>query len=415
MRRALRRALKLLARPPLLGLWLLSGFGRRDPRRWVFGSWYGRRFADNSKWLFLHLVAARPAGVDVTWISADRRLVASLRAAGLPAAHGWSLRGIRAQLAAGVCVFDVYTNDLNYWFTRGAKLVNLWHGIPLKRIERDIENPEHFIRRGTGGSALQRLAFRLGFPWMANRFDLMPASSPRCAALLAGAFGLPAERVAVTGFPRNDAILAAAPPGPWDAEAHAALSRLKADGRRLVAYLPTFRDRDARRGTAAPLPIDWPALDAFCAARNLAVVVKLHGNDVLRLPDLSALPRLVALPAAADLYPLLGLFDVLVTDYSSIYFDYLLLDRPIVFFNFDQADYEAHSRSFYSDYDALTPGEKAPDFPRLLAALERALAEDAPDPRRREAIALWHSHRDADAAGRLAAEILRRFAPEARA
>jgi CDP-glycerol glycerophosphotransferase (TagB/SpsB family) len=410
MSRRARKLIKILVRPGLLCVWLLSGLSRRDPRRWVFGSWYGRRFADNSKWLFLHVARERASEVNAVWIGSDRGILRELRAAGLPAHHGWSPRGIAAALRAGVCVFDVYTNDLNYWFTRGAKLVNLWHGIPLKRIERDIENAEHFIRKGTSGTALQRLAFRFGFPWIANRFDLMPASSDSVAKRLAGAFGLPISSVPVTGFPRNDAILA--PPATiefWDAACHERLTLRRQVGKRIVAYIPTFRDRDSW-GAGRDLPLDWVALDAFCGERDLIFALKLHGNDRVRLPDLAVYPNLLALPDATDLYPLLGLFDLLVTDYSSIYFDFLLLDRPMIFFNYDQRDYVAHSRGFYGDYDAMTPGPKAPDFATLLAELDRALEDSVPDPRRAATLAEIHRHPDADSSRRVCDEILRRFA-----
>ncbi len=407
----IRRLGKAVLRPVLLVLWWLAGLAPRDPSRWVFGSWYGRRFADNAKWLFLHAAADPARRSRIAWISSDRRVVRMLRDEGLPAHHGWSPRGIAACLRAGVCVFDCYTSDVNYWFTRGARLVNLWHGIPLKRIERDIESPVHFIARGTRGGAWQRLLFRVGFPWIANRFDLIPASSEHVAGLFASAFALPSADLPVTGFPRSDALLQPELiPGPWDREATGRIRALRERGLRVIAYLPTFRDRASREG-GRELPVDWEALDAFLREREAVFLLKLHGNDRVRLPALAVFENVAEIPAEADLYPLLREVDVLVTDYSSVYFDFLLLDRPIVFFPYDLEEYRRDSREFYGDYDELTPGPKARNFPALLMALEGALAGTGADhaPRRAALRDEYHRHLDDCASERVCAEIERRF------
>lgn len=59
-----------------------------------------------------------------------------------------------------------------------------------------------------------------------------------------------------------------------------------------------------------------------------------------------------------DIYNVLGKYDILITDYSSIYFDYLLTDRPVIFFPFDYEEYVAYDRDLYYDYDLVTPGPK---------------------------------------------------------
>jgi hypothetical protein len=71
-------------------------------------------------------------------------------------------------------------------------------------------------------------------------------------------------------------------------------------------------------------------------------------------------------------YPFLPHADALVTDYSSVLFEYLLLDRPIVFYPYDLDRYR-RSRDFYYDYEKVTPGPRAADFEELLAALERTV------------------------------------------
>ena len=75
----------------------------------------------------------------------------------------------------------------------------------------------------------------------------------------------------------------------------------------------------------------------------------------------------------ADPYVFLKLADVLITDYSSIYFDYLLLNRPIIFFAYDLKEYLKDSREMYFDYDEFTPGEKVWDYQGLKNSIVKAI------------------------------------------
>lgn len=72
-----------------------------------------------------------------------------------------------------------------------------------------------------------------------------------------------------------------------------------------------------------------------------------------------------------DIQELLMDTDILVTDYSSTYIDYLLLDRPVVFYNFDYQDYLEHDRGMYCDYEKAAPGYKAETFEALMEEFER--------------------------------------------
>ena len=67
--------------------------------------------------------------------------------------------------------------------------------------------------------------------------------------------------------------------------------------------------------------------------------------------------------------------DILISDYSSTYIDYLLLDRPLIFYNFDYEDYLQNDREMYYDYDEVTPGYKAATFDELMKELD-SIAKD---------------------------------------
>ena len=110
--------------------------------------------------------------------------------------------------------------------------------------------------------------------------------------------------------------------------------------------------------------------------------------------------------ANSDIYPLLRDVDVLVTDYSSIYFDFLLLDRPVVFFCYDLDSYTRDDRALLFDYQTMTPGPKARTMAELVSALHQVAAGDDPWRAERALVAsLVFDHLEAGASKRLRAEL----------
>ena len=110
----------------------------RSKRIWAFGSWYGQRFADNPKYFFLHCASREREAVHAVWLSMNATVVRRIRALGFPAYHRLSPSGLWYALRAGVYIFDCRVMDVSSVASSGALKVNLWHGVPLKMIERDI-------------------------------------------------------------------------------------------------------------------------------------------------------------------------------------------------------------------------------------------------------------------------------------
>ncbi|WP_276278974.1 CDP-glycerol glycerophosphotransferase family protein [Halorussus caseinilyticus] len=332
----------------------LPGLGR-DETLWVFGAQGGATFADNAKYLYLHVAAERP-DIRPVWLSKNAEVVTRLQDAGFEAYHCYSLRGLLLTLRAGVVFLTQGHRDLAMPATAGAFTVLLWHGVPLKHVSwdagfRDLPAP---VRRAHAD--------------MAEEFDLLTVPGEGVADTFASGLRIDRERMAVVGYPRNDALFGAVPGEEVGADA-AALDRIGdlADDQSLVFYLPTFREWTDE---SVADRLDLETLDAFLAERDATLVFKTHPRDHLELPE--GLSQVVQLPESTDIYPFLRHADALVTDYSSVYFDYLLLDRPVVFYPYDFEEYRAR-RGFYFDYEEVTPGPVARTFDQLLAGLDRAL------------------------------------------
>lgn len=380
----------------------------RSKRIWAFGSWYGGRFADNPKYFFLHCASQEREAVHAVWLSMSSTVVRRIRALGFPAYHRLSPSGLWYALRAGVYIFDCRVMDVSSVASSGAVKVNLWHGVPLKMIERDIPQSNNALAQANHGSPLVRAANKLLRPQLSERYDYILGTSPATCDRFAGAFGVPRSQVLGGGYPRTDVLLKRDDDSRFRMpEEERVIEQCRAyarEGTRVMLYMPTFRDwrNDADR----VIPIDWAALDQALQTHGGALFCKLHPNDQARLPDLAGLSRVHLIPSSVDPYPILRHVDALISDYSSIFFDYLLLDRPLVFYPYDLDDYRKYSRALYDDYDTVTPGPKAYDaaglqrvLTSLLSAYEAQANEYAEE---REAVrSRFYDHVDDNASARL--------------
>jgi CDP-glycerol glycerophosphotransferase (TagB/SpsB family) len=335
----------------------------REPSLIAFGA-ASERFADNPAYSFLALVAS--PSLRCVWISGSAATVERLRAAGLPAERRWSRRGVAVALRAGWYVYGWNPADVNRWLGDGARTLNLWHGVGIKRVQRARIGVGPTVYDAPDGSFLAAvLADDRHVP------DLVLSSSPGMTPVLAEAFGVPPERCVELGYPRNDHLVDATP-APAALVDPALLERLR--GQRVVGYFPTFRDDSMGIPGGAPV-IEEVA--EVVGAQGATLLFKAHDASHVEVGRGS---NLVVLPADADLNAYLGCCDVLVTDYSSVASDFLLLrDRPIVLFVPDVDDFEA-VRGF-----ALDPKDKLPGLvTRTTAELHQALGDlarlPAPDP-----------------------------------
>lgn len=359
------------------------------PRRedvWIFGAAGGDQFVGNPKYQFLHVAAEHDDAIRPVWITANDDVLDGLRAAGFEVHRADSWRGRYLTLRAGYVFTSHGVGDVAKWFTRGADVVQLWHGVALKRIGYDVERE-------------WSLAGRVLFSLFASNWDRLVVTSQTQAEIFAGAYPLDRDDIEVTGYPRNDALVRTFPgedavetvppvaerPTPPAEPPHQDGGTAKRDGREdgpvtdgpVLAYVPTWRRGFGDQQHGRPISesdLDLGELDSLLGRHDAHLLVKLHPRDEGEL-DLSPRDNVSSLSAEADLYLTLRGVDVLITDYSSVYFDFLHLDRPIVFFPYDLDQY-AQRPGFYFDYEDVTPGPVATSGDELLAALDAVLAGD---------------------------------------
>lgn len=357
----------------ILGIvpYLISRLIPRSGNIWVFGAWFGHRYADNSRYVFDY-VSANDPGIRAVWISRERKIVKELREAGREAYLSGSWLGYwmccRASLAFFTCggILDISAVGLSR-----AKKVQLWHGTPLKKIGLD----DHIGCNPPRPAAIRALKFLWGiiFPFAREHWDLVISASPIVSERLITAFGLNPSEAKVTGYPRGDIVLSATPERIPIVES----VKNKWNAARIVAYIPTYRG-DGLHDFDFFAGLDATILNDCLSKYNAVMLVKMHYfHEHAELPEgidfESCRIHWLSGDELTDVNRLLPYTDVLITDYSSVYFEYLLLNRPILFAPFDKERYLSKDRELYDDYDSATPGPKCTNWDELICELGRVL------------------------------------------
>jgi CDP-glycerol glycerophosphotransferase len=388
--------------------WLLLGpltvLCPRDPRRALVIGRDGGKFVDNAKYSYIALLNNPSLHVS---FAGNADAVATLKAAGVRASDISGLRTLWLCLRAGTVIFDSidWGTSMRHVACRGARLVQLWHGVPLKEIELSV-----FRKRLRQMIPTLRPLLRL-YKWVIGRhatFDVLLSTSSKISGIFSTAFS--ANRISTIGYPRNDVLvdpvlrlhpLVQLNVDP-DAIALIAKHRLK-KGAKVGLYAPTFR-----RELADPFAtgtVDIEAMSREAESEGLLLLVKLHPWMRAKITDIE-LPGIFMVPPETDVYPLMHEVDFLITDYSSIYFDYLLLDRPIVFYPYDLDRYIRDDRALLFDYSTVTPGPKARDMNALLDEIKKiSRGDDAFATEREQIRRLVFDHVDANASKRLLSEL----------
>jgi CDP-glycerol glycerophosphotransferase len=245
----------------------------------------------------------------------------------------------------------------------GQSYVQAWHGTPLKRLGNDIVRTSNVIY---SKRAVHRRYRREG-----ERATLWIAPSRFVAEKYVSAFDLARsgkqDAVEVAGYPRNDALSRITPEG-----VAAVKERLGvAPGRRVILYAPTWRDDEhAGAGFVNRCPVDFEALRRELGETHV-ILFRAHYLTAAAVDFEKHAGFLVDVSSVNEVNDLYAIADVLVTDYSSVFFDFANTGRPILFYMYDLEHYAEDIRGFYLSLDEL-PGPIIRTEAELTAAVKAA-------------------------------------------
>jgi CDP-glycerol glycerophosphotransferase (TagB/SpsB family) len=338
--------------------------------RWVFGC--GAGIGDGA--LALQRLVAGD-GHDTLWLTSSDREDRDAAALGIRTVRKSGLRGWWATARAGVVVVTHGLGDANRYAISGAFVVQLWHGIPLKRI--GLDSPATTQVPDVPGAPFLRRLVGILYRSAAQRIRVLPAASHRSRGRLESAFALGDDRVVVTGEPRVDVLSA----GAAD-ERRAAASDLLADAvgplperTRTILYAPTWRDGAA--DPAVPSAAQWVEIIRVLEQSDAVLLIRSHplGEGAYAPPLPSGRVRSLGASSLPDVTPALPAVDVLITDYSSLAYDVGLLAIPVLYLAPDAEEY-ARTRGFYGRFEDVAGDDAAADWDALLAQLSSLLDDD---------------------------------------
>ena len=351
-----------------------AGLYRRDPRLWVFGARHA--FAGNSHYLFLWVAHQEP-DIEAVWIATDRSTADRIRRAGLRAEVKGTRSALRVIRRAGVFFYNDRVSEIGAAASNGAVLVNLWHGSGLKNIA-SLHKKSVLYDLGKGRLSGLRVKYeRIEHPARA----IFVSTSPAIAARFSEAFDVPLSDCPIIGTPRLDPAVDKQMRA-WSKEfgAYAEFESARKHNREIYIYMPTYRPGH-REFLGAALP-DPERLSEILRARSAVMFVKLHPQDQSRhsLPDNASAgpdPRILSWAPDMLFYNVIDQIDCLITDYSSVMFDFIAVKSAgLLLYPFD-IDRYLDERGFYFPYEENVAGHRADTFSDLCDAIStgRAVAE----------------------------------------
>ena len=353
---------------------ILSLFIPKRKGSMVFGSMSGwsTGFNNSSKSLFLFLLANRHREL-VTWVTDNPRDYLLLIIRGYPVAYKYSPRCFWKVLRAEFLVTTDDPEHMTYSDIPGRfKIVQLWHGTPLKWIGSDDKSNRKINHPFTSGASLATKVHDIAWAKVHHHllktrlrpYFLTVASSREDQKVFRRVFY--SRKVEILGSPRNDIFFNSS----LATEDYGRKLELGAFSKVLL-YAPTFRDRPTG---IEPFSEDFSlALGDYLVKNNYLLLVKGHPTTYYRKMHLKVANNVVDVSdLVSDIQELLIHVDVLITDYSSVAFDFALTDKPIIFYPYDYENYIKNCRGLYFDYFHDLPGPFARNEADLLELIRTA-------------------------------------------
>ncbi len=225
--------------------------------------------------------------------------------------------------------------------------IQTWHGTPLKRLANDMK----VVRMPGTTTAL----YKRNFHKEASRWDYLVSPNHYSSEIFRTAFWMPPEKILEIGYPRNDILVNRADDEELQKEIKEELNI--PEGKKIIMYAPTWRDDEyIKKGKYTfELKIDLPRLQKELGD-DYVILLRMH-YLIANALDLNGYEDFaIDVSNYNDISRLYLISDCLITDYSSVMFDYGILKRPQFFFAYDIEKYDKNLRGFYIDYHKDLPG-----------------------------------------------------------
>lgn len=369
-------------------------------KTWAFGADCGRGYRESSKYMLEYMQKEHP-DYNCFWVTRSNDVYQHLRALGIPCYINTSFKGIY-MLVRAECVFttQVSADILFHYPKKNRKFFYIGHGMPFKKafkaVPQEVNNK--FIKKNT---PLKQIFYPL-LKYLTIGYDF----DDSVFYVSTSDFLLPYTKmyygdkatVKVIGLPRND--------GLFDHEKMKNESWVKGvDDKFIVTYMPTHRGLGT--GPLTPNPFaDRPDVQEWMKNNHVVFLMKQHPNMISKLSDVKDTDVMKDI-TKLRIDPQVCLYhtDVLISDYSSVWIDYLLFNRPLIFYYYD--NYEKQDWGQLYDIRQDPPGHFCSSVDKLFELIKRA-KEDYDSMRPSESIVRkYHKYVDGKSCERFYDEIIK--------
>lgn len=343
---------------------IVSFFTIKDENLWVFGAWAGKAYIDNSKYFFEYCQKHYPDKKYV-WITRNDEARSDLSSKGLNVVKIGTFEWFRTILKASVLVVSCGAGEIGGFFPSRCTAINLWHGYGGK-----MHQPDKAIGATIVTSLVKLLVDNVNwYYWM--------APSEYSIEILSIDHGVNKEQCYITGQPRDDYIKS-----PIENNVVSMLKEKHKDCNRIIAYMPTWRSYYHTQ--CQPKHIsdsEFDMINEYCKGHGYLFLYKPHFSELEHFANTDSRYSNVEIaninqhPEYLDLYSYLGGLDLLICDYSSVIFDFLYADKPVVLFPYDLERYNEKNGVPY-DYFEDPCGPVCYNWNEVLKAIDDIYSND---------------------------------------
>jgi len=389
--------MKILIIRCLIGLSkIASNITKKNRNIVIFGGKQGKWYMDNSMYLFEWFLENRPE-LKVYWITKSKIIYSELIKKNIPCLYSYSLKGIYILSKSIIGFYTNSVNDIalsNSSLPKGMQLIALRHGRSVKRVR--FARLNHKISKT---EYKERIIESKHIKIVISTSDFISDIQEEC-------LNIGREKHIVTGYPRNDLLIKSKSRNEEFVKKYFGDKEFS----KVVLYAPSWRHNRNATSFFPFLDFDKDKFFNYIKTENILFLLRPHVNDLkyksnreflLSLSDGSDNVMLATHEQVPDVNQLLYYIDILISDYSAIYHDFLLLDKPMIFIPYD-INVFMEENGFLYNYLDLLPGYNVISYDNLISAFDEILSDSDIYIKERERLRnLIHKYQDGNSCERI--------------
>ncbi|MCY9178660.1 CDP-glycerol glycerophosphotransferase family protein [Bacillus inaquosorum] len=333
----------------------------RNNKLILFESYSGKQFSCNPRAIYEYLQENKDQyDYKLIW-SIDKRYLSALDGVDAAYIKRFSLKWIWYMATAK---YWITNSRLPLWIPKpkNTLYVQTWHGTPLKKLANDMDEVH------MPGTTTEK--YKQNFLQEASKWDYLISPNAYSTGIFKRAFQFK-KQILETGYPRNDIL--------YSLNKESLINKVKqelgiGEDKKIILYAPTWRDNEFKKVGQYKFKLQFDLEEMKRElGDSVVILLRMHYlvSEKFNLRKYKDFVKDVSL--YKDIRDLYLISDLLITDYSSVFFDYMNLKKPIVFFVYDLPAYRDSIRGFYFDFQQKTPGNLVQTSEELIKTVKELL------------------------------------------